>query len=425
MTASVIRFDARSLEKLMSQPKCLFCETELQHSFADLGMSPLANSFLDDEQAQQMEPFYPLHARVCHECFLVQLEVFETPENIFSDYAYFSSYSQTWLDHAKEYVDQVTERFGLGKDSLVVEVASNDGYLLQNFIPKGIPILGIEPAKNVAEVAREKGIPTITEFFGESLARELAEQGKYADLMNGTNVLAQVPDINDFAEGFRILLKPDGVLTLEFPHLLRLVDENQFDTIYHEHFFYFSLLAIEKIFASHGLRVFDVQQLPTFGGSLRVFFCHESSQRSVEPAVEVVRELETDAGYDRVETYSTFDEVVKSTKRNILDFLISAKNEGKSIVAYGAPAKGNTLLNFCGIGKDFFDYAVDKSPHKQNRCLPGVHVPVYDPDRIRETKPDYVVILVWNIKEEIIAQYPDIGDWGGKFVVLIPEVKVI
>ena len=409
----------------MSQPNCLFCGTELRHTFADLGMSPLANSFLTAEQSQQQEAFYPLHARVCHECFLVQLEVFESPENIFSDYAYFSSYSQTWLDHASEYVDQVTERFNLDENSLVVEVASNDGYLLQNFIPKGIPIQGIEPARNVAEVARQKGVPTISEFFGEALARQLAEQGKHADLINGTNVLAQVPDINDFAEGFRILLKPDGVLTLEFPHLLRLVEENQFDTIYHEHFFYFSLLAIEKIFGSHGLRVFDVQQLPTFGGSLRVFFCHESADRNVEASVDEVRKLESDYRYGDIETYEAFSEEVRRTKRGILEFLVRAKNEGKSLVAYGAPAKGNTLLNYCGIGRDFFDYAVDKSPHKQGHFLPGSHIPVEDPERIRETKPDYVVILVWNIKDEIMAQYPDIGSWGGKFVVLIPEIEVI
>ncbi len=409
----------------MSQPNCLFCGTELRHTFADLGMSPLANSFLTAEQSQQQEAFYPLHARVCHECFLVQLEVFESPENIFSDYAYFSSYSQTWLDHASEYVDQVTERFNLDENSLVVEVASNDGYLLQNFIPKGIPIQGIEPARNVAEVARQKGVPTISEFFGEALARQLAEQGKHADLINGTNVLAQVPDINDFAEGFRILLKPNGVLTLEFPHLLRLVEENQFDTIYHEHFFYFSLLAIEKIFGSHGLRVFDVQQLPTFGGSLRVFFCHESADRNVEASVDEVRKLESDYRYGDIETYEAFSEEVRRTKRGILEFLVRAKNEGKSLVAYGAPAKGNTLLNYCGIGRDFFDYAVDKSPHKQGHFLPGSHIPVEDPERIRETKPDYVVILVWNIKDEIMAQYPDIGSWGGKFVVLIPEIEVI
>jgi SAM-dependent methyltransferase len=409
----------------MSGPTCLYCDTELKHTFADLGMSPLANSFLTEEQTQQMEPFYPLHARVCHECFLVQLEIFETPENIFSDYAYFSSYSQTWLEHAREYVDEVTERFDLGENSLVVEVACNDGYLLQYFLPKKVPILGIEPAKNVAKVAKEKGIPTITEFFGESLARELVEQGKSADLINGTNVLAQVPDINDFAAGFNILLKPEGVLTLEFPHLLRLADENQFDTIYHEHFFYFSLLAIEKIFGSHGLRVFDVHQLPTFGGSLRVFFCHESSGRSEEPGVDTVRRLEADAGYHELSTYQTFDDAVRRTKRNILEFLVAAKNEGKSIVAYGAPAKGNTLLNYCGTGNDFFDYAVDKSPHKQNCYLPGIHIPVFDPERIRETKPDYVVILVWNIKKEIIEQFPDIGDWGGRFVVLIPEVEIV
>lgn len=409
----------------MSQPKCLFCKTELVHSFANLGMSPLANSFLTAEQTQQMEPFYPLHARVCHECYLVQLEVFEAPENIFSDYAYFSSYSETWLAHAEEYVEHVTERFELDENSLVVEVASNDGYLLQYFLPKGIPILGIEPAKNVAEVAVSKGIPTITEFFGEKLATELADQGKYADLINGTNVLAQVPDISDFAKGFQKLLKEEGVLTLEFPHLLRLAEENQFDTIYHEHFFYFSLLAIEKIFGSHGLRVFDVHEMSTFGGSLRVFFCHESSSRPTEKSVAEIRALESSAGYDLMETYATFDAAVKRTKRNFLEFLIDAKNNGKSIVAYGAPAKGNTLLNYCGIGADFFDYAVDKSPHKQNHYLPGVHIPIYGPEKIRETRPDYVVILVWNIKEEIMAQYPDLKEWGGQFVIPIPEVSII
>lgn len=409
----------------MSQPKCLFCATELKHTFADLGMSPLANSFLNDEQTQRMEPFYPLHARVCHECFLVQLEVFETPANIFDDYAYFSSYSRTWLAHAQEYVNQVIDRFDLTTESFVVEVASNDGYLLQYFLPNRIPILGIEPAKNVAAVAVDKGIPTITEFFSESLALELTAKGKYADLINGTNVLAQVPDINDFAKGFRILLKDEGVLTLEFPHLLRLAEENQFDTIYHEHFFYFSLLAIERIFNSHGLRVFDVHQLPTFGGSLRVFFCHHSSARRSNATVEEVRALEANAGYHQIGTYGKFAEAVKASKRNILDFLVKAKSEGKSIVAYGAPAKGNTLLNFCGIGRDFFDYVVDRNPHKQNHFLPGVHIPVCDPDRIRETKPDYIVILVWNIKDEVIEQYPDIDEWNGRFVILIPEVLVI
>ena len=409
----------------MSQPTCLNCATPLEQSFADLGMSPLANSFLSAEQTQQMEPFYPLHARVCSNCFLVQLEVFETPENIFGDYAYFSSYSETWLQHASEYVDQVTERFSLDEDSLVVEVASNDGYLLQNFLPKKVPVLGIEPARNVAEVAREKGIETITEFFGEALATRLAEEGRYADLMNGTNVLAQVPDINDFAEGFRILLKPDGVLTLEFPHLLRLVEENQFDTIYHEHFFYFSLLAVEKIFGNHGLRVFDVHELPTFGGSLRIFFCHEASDRPVEPSVEAIRKLEKDAGYDQMEVYAAYNEAVKASKRRMLEFLVEARDAGKSIVGYGAPAKGNTLLNYCGVGNDFLDYVVDKSPHKQDHFLPGVHVPVFDPEMIRETRPDYVIILVWNIKDEIIAQFPDIGEWGGKFVVLIPDVEVL
>ena len=405
--------------------KCRFCGKNIKHSFVDLGVSPLANSYLKEDQLQQMEPFYPLHAYVCDTCFLVQLSEFQSPKEIFSEYAYFSSYSESWVNHAKEYADLMIERFGYDSNSQVVEVASNDGYLLQYFKERDIPVLGVEPAKNVAKVAQEAGIPTVVKFFGAQTAMELAAEGKHADLMNGINVLAQVPDLHDFVEGFRILLKPEGIVTIEFPHLMQLIEENQFDTIYHEHFSYFSFFTVEKIFAKHGLTIFDVDELPTFGGSLRIYARHsEDSSRSITERVSSLLNKEINAGYTKLENYLSFAEKVKDTKRNILSFMIKVKKEGKSIAGYGAPAKGNTLLNYCGIRTDLLGYTVDRSPHKQGQYLPGTHIPIYSPDKIRETKPDYLLILPWNIKDEIMEQMAHIREWGASFVVLIPEVKV-
>ncbi|MHB8472056.1 MAG: methyltransferase domain-containing protein [Gammaproteobacteria bacterium] len=410
----------------MSEPRCRFCASPLHVTFCDLGMSPLSNAYLEQSQLGNMEPFYPLHAYVCEQCLLVQLEEFESPEQIFGDYAYFSSYSDSWLDHARNYVEQMIPRFGLDPSSHVVEIASNDGYLLQYFKEQSIPVLGIEPAANVAVVALEKGIPTDVAFFGVATARRLAAEGKQADLLLGNNVLAHVPDLNDFVAGMKILLKAAGVITLEFPHLLRLIEKNQFDTIYHEHFSYFSFLTVERVFARHGLVLFDVEQLPTHGGSLRIFARHaENAGKPVGDATMRLKSEETAAGLHLPATYADFAEQVRKTKRALLEFLINVKREGKTIVAYGAPAKGNTLLNYCGIRTDFIDYSVDRSPHKQGRFLPGTHIPIFSPDRIAETKPDYVLLLPWNIRHEIVAQMNHIREWGGKFVVPIPRVEVL
>ena len=404
---------------------CRFCGNKLTSTFVDLGVSPLANSYLKEEQLHMMEPFYPLHSYVCEKCYLVQLPESQSSEHIFSDYAYFSSYSESWLKHAKDYSDLMIERFGFDTSSQVIEIASNDGYLLQYFKRKGIPVLGIEPAKNVARAALEAGIPTIIKFFNSQTAAELADEGKYADLLIGNNVLAHVPELNDFVKGLKIILKPSGIITMEFPHLMRLIEENQFDTIYHEHFSYFSFSTVERIFTSHGLTIFDVDELLTHGGSLRIYACHsEDRSKSVSQSVSSLKKREEAAGFSRLEYYLSFAEQVKETKRKILIFLIEAKQKEKSIVGYGAPAKGNTLLNYCGIRRDFIDYTVDRSPHKQGLYLPGTHIPIYHPDKIRETKPDYLLILPWNLKEEIMEQMSYIRDWGGKFVVLIPTVKV-
>jgi len=405
---------------------CRFCDSGLKRIFIDLGISPLANSYLKPEDLQQMEPHYPLCVYVCEDCYLVQLPVYQTPEEIFGDYAYFSSYSESWLQHAKAYTELMVSRFGYGPNSRVIEIASNDGYLLQYFKKKSIPVLGIEPAKNVANVANEAGIPTLIKFFGTETAMELAGEGKNADLLIGNNVLAHVPGLNDFVEGMKIILKRDGVITMEFPHLMRLVAENQFDTMYHEHFSYFSFTTVEKVFASHGLTLFDVEELPTHGGSLRIYARHnEDDSKPVGKRVSELKDREIAAGYTSLESYLSFGERVKETKRNILDFLIKAKRERKLIAAYGAPAKGNTLLNYCGIRTDFIEYTVDRSPHKQGQYLPGTHIPIYHPDKIKETKPNYVVILPWNLKEEIMEQMSHIREWGGQFVVLIPEVQVL
>ncbi|HTT22823.1 MAG TPA: class I SAM-dependent methyltransferase [Candidatus Sulfotelmatobacter sp.] len=406
-------------------PRCRFCDAPLRQTVVDLGMSPLCESYLSTSQLNQMEAFYPLHVRLCGRCFLVQLEEYVSPDNIFSDYAYFSSYSDTWLAHAKAYVEQMSTRFQLNANSLVVEMASNDGYLLQYFVAKQIPVLGIEPAANVASVAVEMGVPTLVKFFGTTTARELLAQGKQADLLLGNNVLAQVPDLNDFVAGMKILLAPSGVITVEFPHLMRLMDENQFDTIYHEHFSYFSFLTAEMIFATHGLTLFDVEELSTHGGSLRIYARHaEEHSKAVSARIHDLRAREEAAGFACLERYHSFAEQVKETKRKLLEFLIEAKRSGKQIAGYGAPGKGNTLLNYCGIRTDFLDYTVDRSPHKQGKFLPGTHIPICSPDRIRETRPDYVLILPWNLKDEIMKQNAFIREWGGQFVVPIPEVKV-
>jgi len=405
---------------------CRFCGAPLSLSFADLGMSPPSNSFLEAEALNRMERFYPLHAWVCEKCFLVQLEEFETPEQIFSDYAYFSSYSESWLAHAEAYTRAMTVRFGLNASSFVVEIASNDGYLLQYFVAQGVPVLGVEPAANVAAVAEKKGVPTLVKFFGVRTATELAAAGRKADLILGNNVLAHVPDLNDFVRGMSLLLKPSGVVTMEFPHLLKLMQESQFDTIYHEHFSYISFVVAERVFAARGLTLFDVDEIPTHGGSLRIYARHAANNGlPVTPKVAELRERERAAGLERADTYRSFAEQVRATKRSLLKFLIQAKESGKRVVAYGAPAKGNTLLNYCGVRSDLLEYTVDRSPHKQGRFLPGVHIPVYAPERIMQTRPDYVLILPWNLMDEIVAQMAGIRAWGGRFVVPIPQAKVL
>ena len=404
---------------------CRFCGATLRRTFVDLGMSPLCETYPSAADLNRGEVYYPLHVYVCEKCFLVQLEQYESPENIFSDYAYFSSYSDSWLKHAENYCDKMAARFGLNTKSLVIEVASNDGYLLQYFVRQNVPVLGIEPAANVAKVAVEKGVPTLVKFLGAELANELAAEGRCADLVAGNNVLAQVPDLNDFVEGLKILLKPDGVLTLEFPHLLRLMELNEFDTIYHEHFSYFSLLTTVLILEAHGLRVFDVEELASHGGSLRIYACREESKK--HPAGPRVLELiaqEKSAGLDSIAGYEGFALQVKQTKWALVDFLLTAARDGKSVAGYGAPGKSATLLHYCGIGKDMIQYTVDRSPYKQGRFLPGTHIPIYHPDKIRETRPDYIVILPWNLKNEIMQQLQFIRKWGGRFVVPIPKVAV-
>jgi 2-polyprenyl-3-methyl-5-hydroxy-6-metoxy-1,4-benzoquinol methylase len=406
---------------------CRFCHNPLQHTFINLGKSPIANDYLTSEQLNQKEKFYPLHTYVCEECLLVQLEEFESPDHIFGDgdYAYFSSYSESWLAHVKAYTDLMVEKFGFNNHSQVIEIASNDGYLLQYFQQKGIPVLGIEPAANTAQVAIAKGIPSLTKFFGIQTARELVAANQQADLLLGNNVLAHVPNINDFVAGMKIVLKPNGILTMEFPHLLQLIEHNQFDTIYHEHFSYLSFLSVEQIFAAHNLTLFDVEELPTHGGSLRIYGKHDHAAFPIiSERVTQLKAKEISAGLNRLETYIFFEEKVKDTKSKLLKFLLTAKAEGKSIVGYGAPAKGNTLLNYCGVDKDLIDYTVDRNPHKQGLFLPGTHIPILHPEKIRETKPDYLLILPWNLKDEVMQQMSFISEWGGQFVVPIPEVTV-
>ncbi len=404
---------------------CRFCGTAFRHQVLDLGMSPLCESFLPADQINRMEPFYPLTLWVCETCYLVQLEEYVGGEEIFTDYAYFSSFSDSWLDHCRRYVDQMVTQLGLNANSEVIELASNDGYLLQFFVERGIPVLGVEPAANVAKVAEKKGVPTIVRFFGRETARELAAQGYEPDLILGNNVLAQVPDLNDFVGGIKILLAPGGVVTIEFPHLLRTIEGNQFDQVYHEHFSYFSLYSVERIFAAHGLPIFDVEELSTHGGSIRIFAHHaEDESRSPTDRLLALRSREEDAGIDTLAYYAQFESKVRKTKRKLLSFLIAAKDAGKSVVGYGAPGKGNTLLNYCGVRTDFVDFTVDRSPHKHGKFLPGTHIPIFPPEQLWQAKPDYVLILPWNLKSEIMSQLGGIREWGGQFVVPIPEVTI-
>lgn len=405
---------------------CRICNTKLNHVFADLGVTPLCESFLEPHELSRMEPFYPLVAYVCENCYLVQLEEFVSPTEIFDDYAYFSSFSDSWLRHAKKYVEMTIQRFGLGKDSLVIEIASNDGYLLQYFCEQEIPALGIEPAANVAEAAKKIGVTTEVRFFDTAMAEELVKRGQRPDLLVGNNVLAQVPDIRDFVKGMKIVLAPEGVITLEFPHLLRLMKGNQFDTIYHEHFSYFSLQTVDRFFKELGLSVFDVEELVSHGGSLRVFAKHDKCAKHTKTdAVAKVLNDEKRAGLDRLESYTAFSDQVKTSKRRLLEFLIKARDEGKSIAGYGAPGKGNTLLNYCRIGTDLLDFTVDRNPYKHGRFTPGTRIPIYPVEKLREARPDIVLILPWNIAREITEQHAYISEWGGQFVVPIPNIRTI
>ncbi len=404
---------------------CRFCHTPLEHTLVDLGLSPVANAYVSSDDLEKGEGFYPLHTYVCQACFLVQIPEVRDRGSIFNgEYAYFSSFSTSWLKHCEAYAAAMTARFGLGPSSKVVEVASNDGYLLQYFVKAGIPVLGVEPAANCAAEAERKGVPTVVRFFGEQTARDLAPEHR-ADLIAGNNVFAHVPDINDFVEGFRQLLKPEGVVTLEFPHLLNLIQKREFDTIYHEHYSYLSFLAAQRIFRAHGLRLFDVDELPTHGGSLRIYGCLQDAAHAETPAVAAMLAKEKAADLDSMEGYRGYEAEVRKVKRDLLKFLITAREEGKRVAAYGAPAKGNTLLNYCGVRTDLVDYTVDRSPHKQGRFLPGTRIPIHAPERIFETRPDYVLILPWNLKEEIMEQMSGIREWGARFVVPIPELKVL
>jgi 2-polyprenyl-3-methyl-5-hydroxy-6-metoxy-1,4-benzoquinol methylase len=406
-------------------PRCRLCNSPLKHTFADLGLQPLSENYLKPEQLNQMEPFYPLHVYFCENCFLVQLEESVTPQEIFNEYAYFSSSSKGWIKHIKAYAEMIIGKLGLSNNSQVVEIGSNDGCLLQFFAVKGISVLGVEPAINVAEEAIRKGIPTVVKFFGSETSKELKRQNKQADLLIGNNILAQVPDTNGFVEGLKTLLKPSGVITLEFHHLLNLMNDNQFDTISHERYSYFSFFVIEKVMASHGLTIFDVEEIPTHGGSLRIYARHaDNISIPVTSRPERMREAEKAGGLIEVEKYLIFADKVKAIKRNILDFLIKAKRKNKSIVGYGAHAEAHTLLNYCGVDPDFLDYTVDRNPIKQGKFLAGIRIPIFHPDKISETKPDYVLILPWSIKKEIMNQTSHIGAWGGQFVVAIPTVKL-
>ena len=404
---------------------CRFCNAHLTTTFVDLGMSPLCQTHVRHDQLHEMEPFYPLHAFVCDGCYLVQLQAFVAPEGIFSEYAYFSSYSTSWVEHARQYADAMIHKLELGARHRVMEIASNDGYLLQHFVARGVPVLGIEPAANVAKVAIQNGIASKVCFFGKATAHEIAHEHGKPDLLIGNNVLAHVPDINDFVGGMRILLSPNGTITMEFPHLQRLIEGNQFDTIYHEHFSYLSFVTVEKIFAHHGLAIFDVDEIPTHGGSLRIYARHnENGSIAITERVRRLRQREVDAGFLTLSRYRGFGEQVKSTKRALLSFLINAKRANKRIVGYGAPGKGNTLLNYCGIRTDFLEFTVDANPYKQGKFTPGTRIPILEPEAIRSAKPDFVLILPWNLRDEISAGASYVRDWGGRFVVPIPQLEI-
>jgi SAM-dependent methyltransferase len=418
------QIDLRPAETAL--PSCRFCAAPLRRTFVDLGMSPLCESYVPAERLGAMEPFYPLHVRICERCLLVQLEEFVAPEEIFTEYAYFSSYSDSWVAHARGYVEMAVERFGLDRDSLVVELASNDGYLLQHVVEKGIPALGIEPAANVAEAARERGIETVVEFFGRDLAARLVAEGRRADLLAANNVMAHVPDLNDFVGGMEPLLAPEGVVTIEVPHLVRLVEDNQYDTIYHEHFSYFSFLTARKVLSAHGLHVFDVDELATHGGSLRLYAQRRSTgRRRVSSKVGALAERERALGFDTLDGHGDFSTRVEQTKWSLLEFLIDRRREGKRVAGYGAPGKGNTLLNYCGIRTDLLEFTVDRNPYKQGQFLPGTHIPIRHPEALEQARPDYILILPWNLKEEIVAQLSYAREWGARCVVPIPEVEVL
>ncbi len=418
--------DRSTASSSLSAFTCRFCSRSLHHKVVDLGSAPLSQSFLSPDQLDSMEPFYPLNVWVCDSCYLVQLNEYVSANEIFEEYAYYSSFSDAWLRHAADYVAMITDRLQLDSSSSVVELASNDGYLLKNFVDAGIPCLGIEPAANVAVAAVELGVPTDVSFFGSAKAAELREGGLSADLVLGNNVLAQIPDLNDFVSGITTILAPQGTVTIEFPHVLQLLEQNQFDTIYHEHFCYFSLKSAEAIFAAHGLTIFDVEELWTHGGSLRIYARHTTGDdRPVTGAVHQLRAREQAAGLDDLTTYTRFEEQVRETKRQLLEVLIEAKREGKRIAAYGAPAKGNTLLNYCGIREDFIDFAVDRNPYKIGRFLPGTRIPVHHPQRLDDEQPDLVLILPWNLTDEIVEQLSHVRAWGGQFIVPVPAAQVI
>jgi SAM-dependent methyltransferase len=404
---------------------CRLCSSSALETFVDLGMSPLCESFLGPGELDAEEPFYPLHVRICRDCLLVQLEAYVPGTEIFRDYAYFSSYSDSWVEHARSYCELTVDRFGLGDDSLVVELASNDGYLLQHFVARGIPALGIEPAANVAEAAAERGVETLVEFFDAALARTLAEEGRRADLIVANNVLAQVPALNDFVAGIEILLAPGGVATIEFPHIVRLIEGLQFDTIYHEHYSYFSMTTTARLASMHGLEVFDVEELPSHGGSLRVYLQRSGGPWPIGESVARVLAEEERGGYARVDGYRGFGPRVVEVKWQLLELLISLRRAGKEVIGYGAPGKGNTLLNYCGIRADLLDYTVDRNPHKHGKFLPGTHIPIHSPERIAESRPDAILILPWNLRREIAAQLAYARDWGAELYVPIPRPEVV
>lgn len=406
-------------------PTCRFCAAPLLRTFVDLGEMPLANAYPGSVEEADREVRYPLHARVCDRCMLVQVDDVVTPQELFSDYAYFSSYSSSWVDHARQFATTAVRQLSLGSDSLVLEVASNDGYLLQHFRGAGVPVLGVDPAANVAQVAIAAGIPTDVAFFGVETAERLATRGVQADLLVANNVFAHVPDLNDFTAGLAIALRPGGVVSIEVPHLLRLIERVAFDTIYHEHYSYFSLLSAERVLAAHGLVVFDVEQLPTHGGSLRIWAAQEDAHRSGSARLVTLREEEAAHGLATPDVYTGFTPQVERCRGSLIDFLAKAREAGDSVVAYGAAAKGNTLLNFCGINIQDVAYVVDRSPHKQGRLLPGSHLPIHHPDRVAETRPDYLLVLPWNLRNEIVDQMAHIRSWGGRFVIPVPEVEVV